>query len=80
MEKNVTETTLSGERLGDESRVQAVLAGWGMDAQAVERMLDQHRAALRAEARGESRRAVPSAHTAGARPAPAAPPPAHALR
>ena len=80
MEKTVTETLLSSERLGDESRIQAVLAGWGMDAQAVERMLDQHRAALRAEARKESRRAAPRAHAADARPARTVPPPAHALR
>ena len=59
MEQNVTETTLSSERLGGEGRIRAVLAGWGLDAQAVARMLEQHRAAVRAAARRESLRGAP---------------------
>jgi hypothetical protein len=44
MEEIKTHTILSSERLGDEKRIQAILVGWGMDAAAIERMLDQHRA------------------------------------
>ena len=50
MKETGTRTVLSCERLGDEKRIQAVLAGWGVDAPAIERMLDQHRA-LRAQTR-----------------------------
>ena len=53
MKENRTQTTLAADKLGDEDRVRAVLAGWGVDAPAVERMLDQHRA-LRARARRAS--------------------------
>lgn len=63
MKENRTQTTLSTRKLGDEKRIRAVLAGWGMDAQAVERMLDQHRA-LRAQARRSLR-----SHPVGGPPA-----------
>ena len=74
MKETGTQTMLSGERLGDDKRIQAVLAGWGMDAPAIERMLDQHRA-LRAEASQER----PRAHlrTYRGRPAPDRSPGAH---
>jgi hypothetical protein len=69
MKENKTETTLSTEKLGEDERIKAVLAGWGVDAPAVERMLDQHRA-LRADSRRERpRRALRNYPVAG-RPAP----------
>ena len=67
MKEKVTQTMLSNERLGDEKRIQAVLAGWGMDAQAVERMLDQHRA-LRTEAREARPRPALRNYPASGRP------------
>lgn len=67
MKETGTRTTLSCERLGDEKRVRAVLAGWGLDAQAVERMLDQHRA-LRAEARETGQRRPSRNYPASVRP------------
>jgi hypothetical protein len=79
MKENKTETTLSTEKLGDDERLEAVLAGWGMDASAVERMLDQHRA-LRADPRRERpRRALRNYPVAG-RPAPRASRGAHPAR
>ena len=44
MNKTTTQMILSGETLGDENRIQSILADWGMDAAAIERMLDHHRA------------------------------------
>ncbi len=67
MKETGTRTTLSCERLGDEKRIQEVLAGWGVDAQAVERMLDQHRA-LRAQAREARPRPALRNHPASGRP------------
>lgn len=38
------EKILSGEMLGDAKRIQAILADWGMDEAAMERILDEHHA------------------------------------
>ncbi|HEY0375905.1 MAG TPA: hypothetical protein VGC87_03015 [Pyrinomonadaceae bacterium] len=76
MKENTTQTTLSGEKLGDEKRIRAVLAGWGMDAPAIERMLDQHRT-LRAEARGERPRRTLRSYPTGRPPATHTSPGAH---
>lgn len=69
MKANSTQTMLSSEKLGDEKRIRAVLAGWGMDAQAVERMLDEHRA-LGAEASRGRPRPVLKTYPAGGPPVP----------
>ena len=79
MKKIGTQTILSTERLGDEGRIRAVLAGWGMDAPAIERMLDEHRALCARTGRGRPRAALRS-HPPGALAAFGPPPPAHSIR
>ena len=75
MKENETQTTLSCEKLGDEKRIRAVLAGWGMGEQAVERMLDEHRAL-----RNEGPRRALRSYNAGGPPAPHASRGAHTAR
>lgn len=69
MKENKFETTLSTEKLGDDERIRGVLVSWGMDAPAIERMLDLHRA-LRADSRRERPRRALKNYPAAGRHAP----------
>ena len=41
--KEINETALFSDRLGDEKKIRSILTDWGMDKSAIGRMLDNHR-------------------------------------
>lgn len=59
-EINEKDVLLSEERMGDPSRVQAILAEWGLDEASINRMLSEHNVAEalsgNAQASGSKRR------------------------
>ena len=77
MKETKTQTILSTERLGDEKRIQVILADWGMNEMAIEPMLDQHRAL---QARQERKDAALKKYPVAGRPAPVIFPGANSMR